>query len=322
MSTRDPRDDELERAWRDAARDEPPQRLDETILARAREAAARRKGTEEPPSELWPLPHPRTWLMRWRVPLAVAATLFVSATVTLLVYDAGMEEPPPVVTDRPLRPPAPPAPGGGVAERSATPTPPTASAPSVAPPQPSPDAAPAPAGRHEGRPVDRERAPRERAAGIEPGAEPRGRDAPADATAPEPKRAVESLGTSRETPAAALSPVTPAPESAPAAPVAPSAPRAAPAPMAASPSAARVPGPAPVPQAAPRDNSLLEKRDEAAQPAPAARAKAAAFATPEAYVERIRELKKAGRETEARELLEELKRRFPSFELPDDLKGR
>jgi hypothetical protein len=317
MTSRDPRDNEIESAWRDAARDEPPRRLDDAILARAREAVAPR--ADEAPSELWPLPHPRSWLMRWRVPLAVAATLVVSATVTLLVYDTGMEEPPPVVTDRPLRQAVPPSPSDGAARTEAPAPRPAAPVPSVAPTQPAAEAAPAPATRREGRPADRDRTQREPAA--EPSAESRRVEPPVGPTAGEPKRADEAPGASREAPAVTTAPV---PERAPAAAgaVAPIAPRAVPAPMAAPPPSATVPGPAPVQQAAPRDNAVLEKRDEAAQPAPAARAKAAAFATPEAYVERIRELKKAGRETEARELLEELKRRFPAFELPEDLKPR
>ena len=52
MTTPDPRDRELDGAWHDASRDEPPRHLDDAILARAREAVSPRK--EEPPSELWP----------------------------------------------------------------------------------------------------------------------------------------------------------------------------------------------------------------------------------------------------------------------------
>jgi hypothetical protein len=345
MTSRDRRDEAIERAWRDASRDEPPRHLDDAILARAREAVAPR--VEEAPSELWPLAHPRSWFMRWRVPLAVAATLVVSATVTLLVYDSGMEEPPPVVTDRPLRkapPPAPPAPSGAVIEKESAAAPSAqpalsgtvaekqpASAPPPAPPPAKPSAdvvPPAPSATREAQPVERKRAQPEAASTTQPSAESGRAPAPPDvapgrAGTPEPRRAEEALGASREAPAAAPAPTAaPVPERAPAAAgaVAPTAPRAAPAPMAAPPPPAAPTTAPPVPQAAPRDNAVREKRDESLQAAPGTRARAAALATPEAYVERIRELKRAGREAEARELLEELKRRFPAFELPDDLK--
>ena len=325
MTRRDPRDEGIERAWRDASQDAPPRRLDDAILARAREAVAPR--AEEPPSELWPLPHPRSWFMRWRVPLAVAATLVVSATVTLLVYDSGMEEPPPVVTDRPLRKPAPDASGGAAIEKQRAPTqtvpsmpplpsgasaekPPVAAPPGPprAPAEPSADVAPSPPAVKREVPAA-EPPPAQREAATTGAAADR-------SASPEAKRAQEALGASREAPAAAQAPSpAPTPERAPSAAgaAAPTAPRPAPAPMAAPP-------PTAAPQAAPRDNAVLEKRDETAPAAPAARAKSTALATPEAYVERIRELKRAGRDAEARELLEELKRRFPAFELPDDLK--
>lgn len=322
MTSPDPRDKEIESAWRDASRDEPPRRLDDAILARAREAVAPR--ADEAPSELWPLPHPRSWFMRWRVPLAVAATLVVSATVTLLVYDSGMEEPPPVVTDRPLRKAVPDASGSAAIEKERVPAQPAPSVPS-APSSSSAEKPPAAA------PPTPSRAPAEPSADVAPSPPAVKREAPAAepprsqreaattgavsdrSASPETKRAEEALGASREAPAAAQAPSPAlAPERAPSAAgaAAPAVPRGAPAPMAAPP-------PAVAPQAAPRDNAVLEKRDETA---PAARAKAAALATPEAYVERIRELKRAGRDAEARELLEELKRRFPAFELPDDLK--
>jgi hypothetical protein len=41
---------------------------------------------------------------------------------------------------------------------------------------------------------------------------------------------------------------------------------------------------------------------------------------PEALVERIRQLRQAGRQAEARSLLEELQRRYPDFTLPEDLR--
>ncbi|HSO07065.1 MAG TPA: tetratricopeptide repeat protein [Pelomicrobium sp.] len=78
---RDELDDYLEgesaltRAYRDAARAEPPPALDAEIRAAAANAVTTR----------------RSGLERWRVPLAVAAALVVSVTVALLVE----REPPP-----------------------------------------------------------------------------------------------------------------------------------------------------------------------------------------------------------------------------------
>ncbi|MCX7891883.1 MAG: hypothetical protein N2544_05885 [Burkholderiales bacterium] len=283
MSGADPRDRELASVWREASCEDPPRRLDDAILARAREAVAARDAG--PPSELWPLAHPRSWLMRWRVPLAVAATLVVSATLTLLVYDYGIEAPPPVVTDGPLPKGAPPA-------RPATPGTTTDRAPAAPAPEAT-EPAKAAAGALPPPPA----ATREAPSATPPPPEA----APGRATMPE--REGEAPGASREMPGARALGRAPAAAG-------DVAPRTAPAPSV-TPAA---------PPAAARDAALPAQREQAAPDA--AREQGAALATPEAYVERIRELRRAGRDAEARALLEELRRRFPAFALPEDLEAR
>lgn len=57
----------------------------------------------------------------------------------------------------------------------------------------------------------------------------------------------------------------------------------------------------------------------AAAPRALALAKPAEPATPEAWLERIAELKKQGREREAQESLAEFKKRYPDHKIPEAL---
>jgi hypothetical protein len=77
VSPDDPRDPSIEDAYRAAAREEPPRDLDERILAAAHRAVDAR-----------PSPVRRSFAQRWRVPVAIAATVLLSATVTLMVYES------------------------------------------------------------------------------------------------------------------------------------------------------------------------------------------------------------------------------------------
>lgn len=70
----EPQDRELSRIYRDAGTPEPPQRIDEAVLAASRRAAGSR------PRSIW---SERVW--RSRVPVALAATILLSFTVTLMV---------------------------------------------------------------------------------------------------------------------------------------------------------------------------------------------------------------------------------------------
>ncbi len=71
-----PRDEALSRAWAQVSRDEPPAALDDAIRAAARQAA-----------QAGPRPAGASAFSRWRVPVSVAAVLVISATVTLLVAE-------------------------------------------------------------------------------------------------------------------------------------------------------------------------------------------------------------------------------------------
>lgn len=97
------RDDELEeylggrsklsRAWRDAGDEEPDADLDEVIVE-----AARRKVRRGPRVAYSPFSR------SWRVPLALAAVLVVSLTVTLVMHEES-GEPPPVPVNGPTAAP-------------------------------------------------------------------------------------------------------------------------------------------------------------------------------------------------------------------------
>ena len=67
-------DKDLSRLYRDAARPEPPQALDDAILAAARRATGAR-------------PQSLRRARRWSVPFALAATVVLSVSVTTLIYE-------------------------------------------------------------------------------------------------------------------------------------------------------------------------------------------------------------------------------------------
>ncbi len=74
----DPRDREVEDAYRDASKETPPPELDARILAAARRAVnARPQDAARTPG----------WLSRYRVPLSVAATAVIAVSVSLLIDD-------------------------------------------------------------------------------------------------------------------------------------------------------------------------------------------------------------------------------------------
>lgn len=94
----DPRDEELSALYRSAAGESPSAGLDARILAAARAAAA-------PPREAAPPRGTASWTRRWRVPLALAATVLMTSTLTLLVREhdvdgAGSVLPKPVPAER------------------------------------------------------------------------------------------------------------------------------------------------------------------------------------------------------------------------------
>jgi hypothetical protein len=76
----EPQDRELSHIYKDAGKPEPPQQLDEAILAASRRAAASR-----------PRLTPSEWVWRSRIPVALAATVLLSFTVTLMVLQDARE---------------------------------------------------------------------------------------------------------------------------------------------------------------------------------------------------------------------------------------
>ncbi len=83
---RDPdlRDPRVDRAYQEAPRDEPPAALDERIRAAARRAvSARPQSLDAQTADK----RRRSWASRWRIPLSVAATVLIAATLTLMVQE-------------------------------------------------------------------------------------------------------------------------------------------------------------------------------------------------------------------------------------------
>ncbi len=156
----------------------------------------------------------------------------------------------------------------------------------------------------------------------------------APAPAEQPSVANRGLAESVPAPAPATpAPATPARESATQEASAQAGAAPAPRPFPAEMAAVPQPAPAsPPPAAAKASADLAERREAAAAPArsavPAAspgmaRLKAASSAVegPEPWLERIRQLVKEGRLEEARKSLEEWRRRYPDWVVPEDLKG-
>lgn len=80
----DPQDRELGALYRTAAQEAPSPGLDARILAAARNAAT-------PPREAASTPVPKSWAQRWRIPVALAATVLMTSTLTLLVREHGVD---------------------------------------------------------------------------------------------------------------------------------------------------------------------------------------------------------------------------------------
>jgi len=98
MSEPDLRDPRLDQAYRELPRDEPPPEVDERIRAAARRAVGARPQSLEA--------RQRSWASRWRVPLSLAASVVVVATLTLMVQ----EEQRPRFDEAPARGPTPSTP--------------------------------------------------------------------------------------------------------------------------------------------------------------------------------------------------------------------
>jgi hypothetical protein len=336
MSAGDPRDPELEGLYGDLDRLEPPPRLDAAILARARGAGqldARaaapaanvvrepepRKGVDarrsralengrreaqmpappadddEPPSELWPMRGRPGPLMRWRVPIAVAATLAIAGSLVFLMQADDRTD-------------------GLLAPRESLPA---TTAPAQAPPSAAKGAVPGEdAARNAAGPVP-SAPPSSRAAARSSDAAGPTSDAALAAQRPQVReRAAAAPGASSEDAkpgdGASVSPrlAQEAPRAPSAAAGSPEARAVAPAPWSEGAQKRQAPATSPKPVES-ADRSLPSAQRELPT---------TSTGTADELVERIRALRREGREEEARRLLRELGERYPAFELPRDLR--
>jgi len=289
--SRDPR---LDEAYRQTTRDEPPAELDERIRAAARRAVDARP--QSLPARA-AADRRRSWSVRWRVPLSIAATVLIAATLTLMVQEEERrpreEAPAPATsTDRMSAPAAKPE----AARRDASPSSSGTSTTSM----PQSPAVPLEEQRSSTRPS----APtppqslekrREQAVEAERNAAP---TAPPSAAAPSGAAASAADG-------AASRAAQPASEAVTALP-----PKAAAPPPAMAPAA---PEPANrLSQPLSRDRELGDRPARAMRESPLAR-------SPEEWIAEIRRLKAQGREADATAELAEFRRRYPDYVLPTDL---
>lgn len=301
MSTDDPRDPDIDAAYRETTRDEPPRALDERILAAAHRAVSAR-----------PASIGRSFTQRWRVPVALAATVVLSATVTLMVYES--EQAPSVPEE--FR-----SDGTRSNEAQSDQTSPEKAradriAPAAAPARSIPEQE---SGAHESKPLELRESGR-----TELRPQPR---APVDealrrqAQEPKSERAIsnEAQGAAAPFPAEPSRPAAAPP--APAESRAPIAPRVKDAeqPLAKKRAAPGAPQP---------EGSVGTMRERALADRPVDRGERdsgtgvaeSALRTPEDWVAEIRRMKQAGRIDEVNRLVAELRIRFPDYVLPEDLR--
>ena len=319
MTDPDLRDPNLDRAYRETPRDEPPSEVDERIRAAARRAVGTRpQSLEQQAAD----ERRRSWTSRWRLPLSVAATVVIAATLTVMVQEE----------DRRPRDDS----GRGAARmdtaplKKAQPAAPAASSsdaagdrlnqlPAAAPAQPSaPAPAPtAPPVQPSGRAVPKSAAepvvPSPSIPPPQPKREERAFEAqrPAAAEPAPPAPAELEMRWQSTAPAAAPPPAAPAPPPA-AAPAPPPALQSAPAPRPAAKATQEIAPAGAASGSLQRDRNLGDRPERASREASAVR-------SPEAWVEYIRSLRAQGRETEATAELAELRRAYPDFQLPADL---
>ena len=275
----DPQDKDLAALYREAAGEQPSAGLDARILAAARSAAA-------PPKVAT-----ASWIERWKVPFALAATVVLTTTVTLLVRD---EE------------------DGRLSVPESKPELVAKSAPAPRPADAAPAPVPAIVAERDARQLEtqgttaarNETLAAKKEAPAPDSAQPAGSGA-AEQNAPAVARSADELRS--EPVKAQASPERSRVETE----VASSAARPA-APAAAAPRAMTA-APAPAPAPAPAQ-SFGAKRANGAE--------GAGTRTPEKWLAEIRKLKQEGKAAEAEASLVEFRKRYPQYQLPDDLKTR
>lgn len=282
------RDDTVSRRYRELPMEEPPRALDEAILA------ASRRAVESRPA---PLVAP-AGRQRWYVPLAAAAVIVLAVGLTLRIQlerpevtEEVVTPPEPTVLKTPL--PKDEAKAGPKLEDKA------AEKPAEAPAVPAPE-----------RRARQMAAPSNRAEAPSPFPDERAREAP---SAPSDTRSAEaqsmrgSAGTLAEPPAAAA----PSPSIPPL-----PAPKAAPQPL---PQVQMRAAPAQAPRA---DDASRDRAERALASGALAKKQQEAEETPEKALERIAELRKAGKHDEADKALAEFRKRYPDYKLSDEMKAK
>ena len=286
----EPRDPQLSGLYRDALAPEPAQRIDAAILAASRRAV--RAG-------------PRAagigFTRRWGTPVALAATVVVTFTLTLVVFEqqSGLDVVPPVAQMAAPRP-----------DELAKISPAESKAPAPAPAAATPPAA-----------SRRDRA-EQRPSESPTSGEPLGTGQPA--FVPDVRRATEASRKREE--------ARSAPPAAESGANLYSSERAGEDKPALSPRAQRTPelrqqtAPMQAPVAAPASGALRESISAlqgAGVVSGISRSAAVADAkdrTPEKWLEDIRALKRQGKTADAERELAELKKRYPDYRLPEDLR--
>lgn len=315
MNADDPRDPHIDAAYRATARDEPPHALDERILAAAHRAVEAR-----------PVPAGRSFAQRWRVPVALAATVVLSATVTLMVYETDRAPPIPeeLHPGKVLRedrgapdddaarrnldkaPEAREQKPSELQERSGRPPPPAS-------PRPS-----APRDENALRQLRSEKPDRARSNEVTNApapfpAEPSRLASPPAAAAPRAKDAQAPVAKKREAPAAAREESSGVRSSAMPLQSAPRGP-------AGLGGASRAVPEAETPAASTREGALADRPAGRLERDAATAAAQSPLRSPEDWIAEIRRLKQAGRTEDANRLLAEFRGRFPDHPLPEDLR--
>ena len=273
----EPRDEELSRIYRDAEGPRPSQRVDDNILAASQRVAGAR-----------PRPAGVRFARRWGTPFALAATVVVTFTLTLMVFEreSSLDKMAPAATraDRPAKV-LQAEPKRAVQPEMASP----AVLQPIAPAPPVPQA--------EARRDRVQQRPGESAAAGTPLGTAQFARAPEAPRVPEAPRRSEGAAPA---PAAPVSDSQSAPELRQQTPQAPA---AAPAAGALSESAAALQGASVAALAANRP-AVPEAKER----------------TPEKWLEDIRKLKTEGKATEAERELAEFRKRHPEYRLPEDLR--
>ena len=292
------RDEELSRIYRDAEGPRPPQRVDDNILA----ASQRVAGLARRPGGIG-------FARRWGVPVTLAATVLVTSTLALMVYErqSGLDAI------------APQVPRAGRPAKVSPAEPKRAAQPEKSPPAELPRVAPQPA-----PPVPQAAVPLDRAKQrtVETAFSGKGPATGRSERVPEVPRGFEILRKSEEVKPA---PVAPAPGASVSPAALPGANQAAP--LQDTPRASEIRQQAPpVAGLASRAGSLRESGSTFQGSSVAAivgnrvAAPEATERTPEKWLEDIRKLKTEGKATEAERELAEFKKRYPDYRLPEDLR--